>query len=76
LEQNKMRKDNLPKELREALDDEFEVPGIGRLGITDSVRADRARAIAAALRWSLTCHSISPEISDAIAALELEAHDA
>ena len=63
----------LPAALRETLDADFYFEGIGALGVTDSVQADRARAMAAALRWA---YDLTPEFEaddkkwiDAIAAL-------
>ena len=62
---------DLPAALRDALNVALDTRPFDR-----RVEVDRARAMAAALRWALTCREFWPEIHAAIAALEQEATDA
>jgi len=67
--------DTLPPALREALGPNEPATAADIATVGWRCR-DRARAMAAALRWALTCREFWPEIHAAIAALEQEATDA
>ena len=66
-ERGSERMSELPEALREALGAPL------NYGPNDT-QADRALAMAAALRWALTCREFWPEINAAIAALDAEAN--